>query len=51
MQIQVTPEPSDEHREAIEAALQALPEPAEPESAWWRAGLERNLAEDVPGPL
>jgi glucose-6-phosphate dehydrogenase assembly protein OpcA len=51
VQIEVTPEPPDDVHEAIEAALRPLLEPEEPESAWWRAGLERNLAENVPGPL
>lgn len=46
MQIEVTPEPPDDVRKAIEAALRAVREPEEPESMWWRAGLEQGLAEE-----
>jgi hypothetical protein len=44
MELDVTPQPSPEEEEAIEAALTRLLEPSgEPRSAWWRAGVEESL--------
>jgi hypothetical protein len=37
VELDVTPEPSPEEREAIAAAL--ADEPQQDESPWWRAGL------------
>ncbi len=46
MEVEITPEPTPEEREALIAALERLLEAqAEPEayrSAWWRAGLEED---------
>jgi hypothetical protein len=47
VEIEITPKPSPEEREAILRALeQARRERAE--SAWWRSGLEEDLAESEP---
>ena len=39
----ITPEPSEEEREAVERALASLLARA-PESAWWREGIRESLA-------
>jgi hypothetical protein len=44
MDREITPEPSAEDEEAIEAALaRLLAERTDPHSAWWRAGVRENL--------
>jgi hypothetical protein len=44
MEREIIPEPSPEDEEAIEAALaRLLEEPADPYSAWWRAGVREGL--------
>jgi hypothetical protein len=44
MEGEITPEPSPEDEEAIEAALaRLLEERADPYSAWWREGVRENL--------
>ena len=44
MELDVTPKPSPEEEEAIDAALARLLEPAEePRSVWWRDGIEESL--------
>jgi len=44
MEIEITPEPSPEERDAIERALaRLLEEGAEQRSAWWREGVAENL--------
>jgi hypothetical protein len=44
MEREVTPQPSPEDEEAIDAALaKLLGRPAEPRSAWWRSGVEENV--------
>lgn len=46
MEHEITPEPSPEDEEAIEAALARLQqERADPYSAWWRAGVRENADE------
>jgi hypothetical protein len=42
MELEITPEPTPEEREAIERALTALSPDAErsPRGEWWRAGVE-----------
>lgn len=40
---EITPEPSDDVRAAILAALE-LASRVEPESAWWRAGIDEASA-------
>jgi len=44
MEREITPEPSPEDEEAIEAALaRLLEERTDPYSAWWREGVRENL--------
>jgi len=44
MEREITPEPSPEDEEAIEAALaRLLQEPRDARSAWWREGVRENL--------
>lgn len=44
MDREITPEPSAEDEEAIEAALaRLLEERTDPYSAWWRAGIREGL--------
>jgi hypothetical protein len=44
---EITPEPPSEEREALEEALARLLElPSEPRTAWWRRGVEENVAEE-----
>jgi hypothetical protein len=44
MEREITPEPSPEDEQAIEAALaRLLQERADPYSAWWREGVRENL--------
>lgn len=44
MDREITPEPSEEDGEAIEAALARLVEErTDPYSAWWRAGVRESL--------
>lgn len=46
MELEITPEPSPEEREALERALASLEEagPADRRSAWGRAGIEETLS-------
>jgi hypothetical protein len=45
VRLEISPEPSPAEREAIEAALSALAErDGFGPGAWWREGLEENLA-------
>jgi hypothetical protein len=45
VELDLSPEPSPEEREAIERALAAVaPEP--PVSGWWRAGVVENVCLD-----
>jgi hypothetical protein len=44
MELEITPEPPPEEREALERALaRLLAEPARERSAWWREGVRENL--------
>jgi hypothetical protein len=44
MEREISPEPSAEEEEAIEAALaRLLQERMDPYSAWWREGVRENL--------
>jgi hypothetical protein len=46
MELEITPEPSPEEREALEQALaRLLAEPGDPRSAWWREGVSENLSD------
>jgi hypothetical protein len=45
VEIEITPEPSDEEREALDEALaRLLQEPADPHGEWWRAGVREALS-------
>jgi hypothetical protein len=46
VELEVTPEPSPEERDALERALAGLleAEPPPPRGAWWRAGIEDALS-------
>jgi hypothetical protein len=46
MDLEISPEPSPEEREALARALARLEEgePAGDRTAWWRAGIEENLS-------
>jgi hypothetical protein len=47
MNREIRPEPSPEELEAIEEALARLTAPpADPRSAWWRAGITEDLSEE-----
>jgi hypothetical protein len=47
MNREIRPEPSPEELEAIEEALARLAAPpADPHSAWWRAGITEDLSEE-----
>ncbi len=47
MNREIRPEPSQEELEAIEEALARLTSPpADPRSAWWRAGVAEDLSEE-----
>ena len=49
MNQKIRPEPSPEELEAIEEALARLTAvPADPRSAWWRAGLAELSEEEEP---
>jgi hypothetical protein len=50
MALEITPEPSEEEREALEQALaRLLEEPAEARSGWWREGIRESVSpEDEP---
>jgi len=44
--VEIEPDPSDENRAAVEAAVRAAAEAREPSrSGWWRAGLRENTGE------
>ena len=43
MEIEISPEPPDDVREALEAALREPRAGEQPESPWWRAGIEENV--------
>jgi hypothetical protein len=48
MDVELSPEPSEEIAGALVAAIErALAGDGEP-GPWWRAGLEENLASEVP---
>lgn len=45
MEVQWSPEPTPEEREALELALaRALAERSEPRSAWWREGVLESVS-------
>ena len=45
MEIEITPEPSEGERAALEAALaRLLAEPTDPRGEWWRAGVRDALS-------
>jgi hypothetical protein len=45
MDVDITPEPSDEEREALDEALaHLLTERTDPYSDWWRAGLRETVS-------
>jgi hypothetical protein len=47
MNREIRPEPTPEELEAIDEALARLTaSPADPRSAWWRAGVAENLSEE-----
>jgi hypothetical protein len=49
VELDVTPDPPPEERDAVAAALRALAfdaEVARGQSAWWRAGVRENAAAD-----
>jgi hypothetical protein len=45
VELEIRPDPPDEVRRAIAAALESSRE-GEPESAWWRAGVDESLADE-----
>lgn len=48
MEREITPEPSAQDEEAIEAALaRLLQEREDPYTAWWREGVRENLELDL----
>jgi hypothetical protein len=48
VEIELSPQPDVEVAEAVVAAVsRALAEDGDP-GAWWRAGLEENLEQDLP---
>ena len=48
MQLEITPEPAPEEREALERALaRLLAEPAPERSAWWHEGIHENLDDEL----
>ena len=50
MKPEFDPEPTGEEREALENALARLLEPPnEPQSAWWRRGIEESLEDESEG--
>jgi hypothetical protein len=52
VELEITPEPSPEERQALERALARLleePERARERSAWWREGVCESLSEEEPG--
>ncbi len=47
MDAEIRPEPTEEERQAILAALaQELPAEPDPRGAWWRLGLEESLSRE-----
>jgi hypothetical protein len=45
VEVQWSPEPTPEEREALELALaRALAERSEPRSAWWREGVRESVS-------
>jgi hypothetical protein len=51
MDLEITPDPPPEEREAVERALaRLLAEPSEGRSAWWREGVRENLRDDELSP-
>ena len=47
MELDWSPEPSPEERQALERALaRLLAEGANPRSAWWREGVRESLEDD-----
>jgi hypothetical protein len=48
MEREITPQPSPEDEEAIDAALaRLLAERADPYSEWWRTGIRENVELEV----
>jgi hypothetical protein len=46
VELEITPEPPPEEREALERALaRLLEEPRDQRGAWWRAGIYENVTE------
>jgi hypothetical protein len=51
VELEISPEPSPEEREALERALaRLLVEPDDPRSAWWREGIGENLSDQEAEP-
>ena len=49
MELEVSPEPPPEEREALERALaRLLAKPPDERGAWWRRGVEENLVTEEP---
>ena len=46
MDVEITPEPSAEEREALLRALAGAELPGNPESAWWQAGVRESVEGD-----
>jgi hypothetical protein len=48
VELEITPEPPEEEREAVENALRRLLEPSRPpESPWWRQGVLENARDGL----
>jgi hypothetical protein len=45
VEIEITPEPPDDEREALDEAIaRLLREPTDPHGDWWRAGMREALS-------
>jgi hypothetical protein len=49
VQVEFTPEPSPEERDALLHALAALDGPDQDGSAWWQAGIRESVEEEAEG--
>jgi hypothetical protein len=46
MDVEISPEPTPEEREALLAALEPMNRPAREVSAWWEAGIRESVEEE-----
>ncbi len=49
MPVEITPPPPEEIRETLAAVLERELDGPEPVRAWWRAGLDESVDEDLDG--